>query len=136
MNPYRKLTATAIVLLLFIVLSGRAIAVPATPVIHTLKQADGGTFKAVQWGDEWYHGWETIDSYTILFDKKSGNWVYASQDKNGHLVKTNLIVTKDSPYGIPKHLRNSTKLLIVKELREKSISKSTPMSGVVKFPLF
>src|SRR3990172_4285305 len=44
-------------------------AVPAAPFIHTLTQNDGATFNAKQWGDESYHGWETEDGYTNVFNE-------------------------------------------------------------------
>ncbi len=46
-------------------------AVVAAPVVHTLMQADGSEFAARPWGDEWLHGWETEDGYSIVFDEAS-----------------------------------------------------------------
>lgn len=62
-------------------------AVPAAPFIHTLTQKDGATFNAKQWGDESYHGWETEDGYTIVFDKSLNSWTYAIHDTIGGSYK-------------------------------------------------
>lgn len=136
MKYHKKIVLPAIfALILLFGLSGNVHAVPAAPRIHTLEQADGSQFKAILWGDEWYHGWETLNGYTILFDEETKNWVYADVS-GGHLVKTKLIVTKHSPVGITKHLRDPERVAKAKEMREKSISKSAPTSGDVKFPVF
>ena len=63
-----------------------ALAVPAAPGTHVLNQADGSTIKARQWGDEWQHGWETVSGYSILFDEKQANWVYADKNAFGQLI--------------------------------------------------
>ncbi|RMF90565.1 MAG: M6 family metalloprotease domain-containing protein [Nitrospinota bacterium] len=79
---------------------------PAAPVIHTLRQADGTTFAARQWGDERQHGWETLDGYTIIFNTATGNWHYATLDTAGRLVPSPRVVGKDLPVpSVPKHLR-------------------------------
>ena len=63
-----------------------ALAVPAAPGTHVLKQADGSTIKARQWGDEWQHGWETVSGYSILFDAQQATWVYADRNAFGQLI--------------------------------------------------
>jgi M6 family metalloprotease-like protein/uncharacterized delta-60 repeat protein len=81
-------------------------AVPAAPVVHTLRQADGTTFAARQWGDERRHGWETLDGYTIVFNAASGNWHYATLDAAGRLVPSARVVGQDSPApDVPQYLR-------------------------------
>ena len=47
------------------VLCRTASAVPAAPIVHELVQPDGTTLRAVKWGDEHRHGWETDDGYAI-----------------------------------------------------------------------
>src|SRR3990170_7658108 len=71
-------------------------AVPAAPFIHTLTQNDGETFKAKQWGDESYHGWETEDGHTIVFDKSLNSWTYAIHDTIGGLISSSKVVGKDN----------------------------------------
>jgi hypothetical protein len=92
-------------------LSGICYGVPAARVIHELTQPDGTVIHARQWGDEWLHGWETENGYTIVRDKISGSWVYADKDAQGRLVTTNLIPNIHSPEKLRKHLRPSNKIL-------------------------
>lgn len=80
-------------------------AVPAAPLVHTLKQADGSMISARQWGDENLHGWETEEGHSIIFDDAVKSWTYASHAADGDLVSTSKIVGKDSPAGISQYLR-------------------------------
>lgn len=75
----------------------RIFAAPAAPTEHTLRQADGWEFKARQWGDEWSHGWETLDGYSIAFDEASRNWAFAVNDSSGQLVASGMIVGATLP---------------------------------------
>lgn len=80
----------------------------AAPVLQKdvlLTQADGSTFIAAPYGDEWNNGHETKDGFTILHDKSTGNWVYADRAKDGLLKPTNIPVNKGIP-KMPKHLRS------------------------------
>ncbi|RMF92999.1 MAG: M6 family metalloprotease domain-containing protein, partial [Nitrospinota bacterium] len=91
---------------LFLAMSQPAEAVPASPRVHTLRQADGTTFAARQWGDERLHGWETLEGYTIIFNRATGNWHYATLDAEGRLVPSHRVVGWDQPPpGVPKYLR-------------------------------
>ena len=65
------------------VLCGPAWAVPAAPIVHELTQPDGTKIKAVKWGDEHRHGWETDNGYAIRFDEQSRHWKYAARDAAG-----------------------------------------------------
>lgn len=79
----------------------------AAPVLQkdiVIKQADGSTFIAAPYGDEWNSGYETKEGFTILFERLSGNWVYAERATDGSLKRTNIVVNKGIP-NIPKHLR-------------------------------
>jgi M6 family metalloprotease-like protein len=81
-------------------------AVPAAPRIHELLQPDGTRFEARQWGDEWRHGWETADGYSIVVDAKSGFWTFARRAESGPLVATELRVGHEAPPAdLPRHLR-------------------------------
>ena len=84
--------------------------VPAAPGIHILNQTDGTTFEAKLWGDEWSHGWETREGYTILFDENINKWTYAKHDKDKNLISSTKIVGVDSiPAGILKNIRPTDK---------------------------
>ena len=106
-------------------------AIPAAPAIHILQQASGYAFPARLWGDEWLHGWETADGYTILFDHSSRNWVYAAKDPAGNLVKTPSIVGIDPPpWGVSKHLRPSGYALQrADQMRTSAIRRGLPSTG-------
>jgi hypothetical protein len=93
-------------LCLFPILTEQALAVPAAPKVHDLKQPDGTQFKGRQRGDEWQSGWETQDGYTIVHDKSTGHWSYPDQDASGNLVPSQRRVGKHIPgVGDKKHLR-------------------------------
>jgi len=81
-------------------------AVPVFPEVLTLTQADGTTFRARRWGDEWASGEETVAGYTIAFETATQNWMYAIHDAEGWLVASDNIVGKDSPpAGVKPYLR-------------------------------
>ena len=85
---------------------------PAAPGEFTLTQPDGSTFQAYQWGDEWNHGIETVEGYSILKDPQTGYWVYAALLSDGSLAPgladgELLVVGKADTRSIPKHLRSS-----------------------------
>lgn len=67
------------------------------PVIQrdlALTQADGKKFLARLLGNEWHSGYDTEDGFTILFNKLTGNWVYADRAVDGSLIKTDIEVGK------------------------------------------
>jgi hypothetical protein len=65
------------------------------------------------WGDEWAHGWETKNGYTIATNPLNSDWYYAALDCNGRLIASSVIVSDGMAEGvtyangelIPKHLR-------------------------------
>jgi immune inhibitor A len=96
--------------LLALVIFAGVQAAPASPLLFTLTQPDGAAFSARQWGDEWNHGLETLDGYTILLDPRSGYWVYAALGADGWLAPAHVdgdlqLVSQVDPRAIPKHLR-------------------------------
>jgi len=60
-------------------------AAPAAPIDLELEQPDGSLITVRQWGDEWLHGFETLDGYTLL-QAEGGWWVYAELSSDGNLV--------------------------------------------------
>ena len=105
----KSMTTSSKIILLFLCLFAEKalLAVPAAPNQHTLNQPDGSQFKARQWGDEWNHGWETLDGYSIVRDACSGSWRFATTQAEGKLVATDVLVgsNKLPPPNTPKHLR-------------------------------
>jgi immune inhibitor A len=70
-----------------------ALAVPAAPTLHTLRQPDGSTIFARQVGDERLHYWVTIDGRIVTRDPRSGAWVGS--------VRPSAVGTRalDAPFG-------------------------------------
>ncbi len=64
--------------------------------VVTLHQPDGTTVRAKLWGDEYYHGYETLDGYTIVRDQTDGTWKYAERAARGRLAPTNDTVGEGS----------------------------------------
>lgn len=84
-------------------------AAPAAPIDIPITQPDGTVFTARQWGDEWNHGYETTEGYSIL-QMEDGWWVYAEPQADGRLgpaleAGQPRRVGIDLPAGMPLHLR-------------------------------
>jgi len=99
------LLATAAGVVVVCVLAGDAIASGADPnVVKTLTQPDGATLQVKIWGDEFIHGYETLDGFAVVFDAKTNSWRYAERDVGGGLKPSPDVANKDKPRA-PKHLR-------------------------------
>jgi M6 family metalloprotease-like protein len=116
--------------------------VPAAPVIHELIQPDGTVIYARQWGDEWSHGWETTEGYSIVFDKTTRTWTYAVIGTDGSLLVSVKVVGKHTPpHNVPKHLRPSgktrAKILKMKstQLKVQPYKKIVPPTGTGYIPV-
>ncbi|MEC4684935.1 MAG: M6 family metalloprotease domain-containing protein [Nitrospirota bacterium] len=118
----------------------KAEAVVAAPVEQILRQADGSEFPARQWGDKWSHGWETLDGYTVIRDKVTGNWIYATTDGKGRLAPTSLVVEIELPVGLKLHLRPTGKAAL-KTPQDKAVKSANtpqrvvPPSGTANIPV-
>ena len=123
------------ILLWAVLFTSPAFAVPAAPTTHALTQPDGWTFDARQWGDEWNHGWETTEGYTILRDEASRYWVYAVRDDTGKLMKSLAPVGQNGPpTGVPPRLRptpevSSEAAKAFQSIRATSAQPCVPLSG-------
>ncbi len=115
-------------------------AVVAAPVAQMLRQADGTEFPARQWGDEWSHGWETEDGYTVIRDKVTGNWIYATTDAKGRLAASSRVVGIELPVGLKIHLRPAKKAAL-KTSQSKVVKfvntpqRVVPPSGIANIPV-
>ena len=107
-------------LIILTVLAFRQVySVPAPPNIKHVKiQPDGTQIILVQWGDEFLHGFETVEGYTVV-KNKNGYYVYANVDFDGSLVPTNRIVGIDPPPNIQKHIRPTRKGIMVNSIHQK-----------------
>jgi len=61
-------------LMLSVVAEYAALAVPAAPITHRLRQPDGTTLQARLRGDEWNHWYETLQGVPLVRDR-AGRWV-------------------------------------------------------------
>jgi M6 family metalloprotease-like protein len=75
----------------------------------TVKQADGSALNIKRWGDEFSHGWETEDGFSVVKNNKTGLWYFAETDTDGELTSSNTRVKKGSKRESSKSLRRSGK---------------------------
>ena len=122
---------------------GQASAVPAYEKSIQLSQPEGTTFQAHQWGDEWNHGWETIDDYTIIQDDTTKEWFYAELDSQGNLQKSPSRVSnrlqassiEGSTDKIKKHIRPQKKQTPFNSPSLNNASRVVSSNGTDKFPV-
>jgi len=109
MIPRKLVLVIAAFMVLYCVVSP-GLAVPAAEVIQILEQKDGSAFTARMWGDEWLHGWETTEGYSIIFDATTQDWMYAIPGTDGSLVSSaNVVGISLPPDNVPVHLRPTGK---------------------------
>jgi immune inhibitor A len=105
------LVALAILIGAYLVLGVITIeACPAGPVVKTFVQPDGTPIQLRLWGDEFVHGWETLDGYTVVKNTSTGFWEYAILDSLGELVPSSVVARQGSPPAKP-HLRPSLSII-------------------------
>lgn len=86
-------------------------AVPAPPDSRTLvRQPNGKKLTLRVFGDEHYHGHETLRGYTVVRHPVSKYWVYARKAARGRLVPTRRGAGRVPPARLSKHLRDRVKL--------------------------
>ena len=88
-----------LVAIAMLLMSAKALAVPACPIPITLTQPDGMSFEATLWGDEWSSGVETVDGYTVIQDPITGYWEYARRSAGGDLAQSGLRPGVHDPAG-------------------------------------
>jgi len=108
---------------------------PASPDVHQLIQPDGNVVAAVQWGDEYLHGWETVEGYTIL-QRTNGYWVYADRSTEGTLIPTRTATHDPKPFGLNRRLRpdSSSVQRANAALGEERVGYA-PVSGTFNMPV-
>jgi len=80
-------------LLAFVLISTTILyAVPTNPVPIVITQPNGKMVTAIPHGDEYIYWYESLDGYTLLFNK-TGYLSYAQLDANGNLQPTDYIAT-------------------------------------------
>jgi M6 family metalloprotease-like protein len=111
LRPSARVLVAVLALVLYFVIVSSALATPADPNARRLLiQPDGKSFPARIWGDEYYHGYETVDGYTVIRDFKDGYWKYARRGPTGRLVPGTRVVLEDRP-TLGRHLRPSAQLV-------------------------
>lgn len=116
-------TGALLAAVLAIVLPAPASSAPASPDLKTLRQPDGTPFEARQWGDEWRHGWETAEGYTILFDSVRRHWVFAVPSATGALSPSQLLAGKHpAPAGVKPFWRGSAAAKLRRSASVRSVS--------------
>lgn len=141
-SPFHRLRVLVVMLATMILTIGFAasvaLAVPAAPMVRTLSNPDGTTIQARQWGDEWYHGWETLDGYTIVKDEL-GFWCYAEPDVERGLVPSSVRANGAPLRTVPPHVRPPREFLDrIDEMRQTAVSELRTDMGpsVGHFPVF
>jgi len=136
------LTIALVCLAITIIATEKIYAVPVFPEVLTLTQADGTTFRARRWGDEWASGEETVTGYTIVFDLTTQNWMYAIHNAEGRLVASDNIVGKNSPPVSVKPFLRPSKSVLNKAILGSEISsadetaqKPVPSVGTGQLPV-
>ncbi|MBI9018271.1 MAG: M6 family metalloprotease domain-containing protein [Phycisphaerae bacterium] len=119
-------------LLILLVLSvAGTLAAPYNGDIMEFIQPDGTVIEAKVWGDEYYAHVESLDGYTLTFEKDSGWITYAEINSDGsELVSTgkrylaeDIIAGKSANANIKRQgLKKGVKLKI-ERIREKALSK-------------
>lgn len=66
--------------------SFNVLAEPASNKLITVTQADGSQINVRRWGDEFSHGWETEDGFSVIKDEKTGLWYFAEVNNDGNLT--------------------------------------------------
>ena len=90
--------------LLILLTASDVSAVASSRELRTLTQPDGFTFQARQWGDEYSHGMETEEGYTVVFSDPLQNWTYAVHDDEGNLITPTLYFFSAFRYDISVEL--------------------------------
>ena len=100
----------SIILAFFVILaySGIAYASPVCPESTYTFSCKGKMIILKKWGDEFLHGYETLQGYTVLYNDARNQWFFADRNDRGELYPTSLIVSVDDPaeHNIKKHLRS------------------------------
>lgn len=126
-----------LVAIAMLLMSAEALAAPASPDVHILTQPDGTSFDAVQWGDEWLHGLETSEGYTIVLNESTGFWEYARVSLSGELepsgMRVGVRVLSDS---VRLHVRPSREIMLQRRLCEPEVSaRVVPSIGTANLPV-
>lgn len=105
MRNYKLTLASSMIMAALYGTSFTVLAEPADTKLISVTQADGSELKIRRWGDEFSHGWETEEGFSVIKNKKTGLWYFAEADNNGDLILSSTQVKKG------KGKREASKLL-------------------------
>jgi hypothetical protein len=72
----------------------------------TFSQENGPDVQLNVYGDEFYARYETVEGYTVIYDKEIGGFVYAIL-KDGRFGSSGVGLDQSPPEGVPSHLEES-----------------------------
>ncbi|MGI5400745.1 M6 family metalloprotease domain-containing protein [Streptomyces sp. CA-135486] len=78
----------------------------------TFTQEDGGDVELVVFGDDKYARYETMDGYSVVYDKEQDGYCYAGLNGSGterYFTSTGVRIADGPPEGLPRHLREGQK---------------------------
>lgn len=97
-------------------------AMPVNPDARVqLEQPSGAEFPVRAFGDEWYHGYETLEGYTVVRDA-DGAWVYARSTAGGDLVPSAVRPSASPPAGTEPHERDEDRVELAESLSARAVS--------------
>lgn len=82
-----------------------------------LPQENADPIVLVVFGDEFYARYETLEGYSVVYDSNIGLFCYASIAQ-GQFISTGIPATETPPFGIPRHLQESSEVIKAKVNRK------------------
>lgn len=88
---------------------------PAYPFPVEVKQPDGTKITIINKGDENQNWTETLEGFSVEFDKTTKTWYYVSGYQNGKAILSNIKVNGKVPAGIRKSIRPAKKNVLIRK---------------------
>jgi M6 family metalloprotease-like protein len=85
-------------------------------------------------GDERYSRHETLDGYTVIYEKDYDTYFYA-EVVDGRFVSSRVPITQPPPHGLPKHLQESAEVRKARSL-ERMMALGLPLTADGPFATF
>lgn len=79
----------------------------------TFSQEKGPEVKLVVYGDEFYAQYETLEGYTVIYDRELGLFCYALL-KEGAFFSSKIPLSKSPPPDLEKHLQEAGSVRLAK----------------------
>jgi hypothetical protein len=75
----------------------------------TFSQENGPDIRLRVYGDEFYARYETVDGYSVIYDRELGRFVYALLQE-GRFHSSGIDLAKAPPAGVSPHLEESNEV--------------------------